>query len=79
MEYSEEQIANTADIAKLYHEIKVTEEGLSATDIQGPNGTVREEEARGKLKGLLDSYRQIPPEIRNQLDIDIGKLEKLIS
>lgn len=35
--------------------------------------------ARERLIGLLESYKKVTSEIRNQLDVDIKRLEKIIS
>lgn len=76
MEYKPGDIAY---IAILYHQMKVCEINLDATDRMGPNAVGIEANAKERLKILLDSYKQVPPEIRKhleKLDSDISRLEE---
>jgi hypothetical protein len=69
-----------ADIAKLYHEIKTNQQNLYASAYQGSNGVAAEKVAKEKLRYLLESYkRQVSPEIREELDVDVSEIERLIS
>ena len=76
MGYDSELVAN---VARIYHEIKISLQNLDATQYQGPNGIGAERDAVKTLRILLNSYKQFPSEVIELLDIDISRLEKIIS